>query len=270
MLEIDPKLSFFMSGDLFGLPKGYVEDPQESLLISQKLHGAADEQALKSVILEIEGRFGTLPETCRQFFVPYLTLRLIAKQLMVRRIFYFDPSKRGFTLELHPRSLVSPDLMRDLLKDSRSAADKLSAMESLRTWFIPLSQTAPDLVLEEILKILQSLKNRLLASGVDLRLTGPDLPEFTCSQESAAFFTSFQNTEPFKDLCMSHDSPFSGWGSIREFEREGRCWYRLAKSGTHMIDLEIKSDGLIGEVRPVLPTESYREYKGLWSEKDSL
>jgi hypothetical protein len=56
--------------------------------------------------------------------------------------------------------------------------------------------------------------------------------------------------DTFHNLLELRDGPFGSYGTTQYFNRDGKSWVRMAGALTgHLIDIEIKPDGYMGEIR---------------------
>ena len=71
---------------------------------------------------------------------------------------------------------------------------------------------------------------------------------------------TWQDYDTFDNLLDMHDGPFGSYGLVRRFSEGSREFARMVKAPKpSFVDIEILSDGKIGEIRPVPPLEAFVE-----------
>jgi hypothetical protein len=92
------------------------------------------------------------------------------------------------------------------------------------------------------------------------QLSAEEKRRYNCPRSAIEMVESIKMFDTYSGLLHAHDSSFSEWRTVRTLERSGRCYQRMSKVRQKwMLDLEIKADGYIGELVPVVPEEAFRE-----------
>jgi hypothetical protein len=99
---------------------------------------------------------------------------------------------------------------------------------------------------------------------------GPDGPywerekfnrgSFTASPHRLEGVASWRGQMSFEDLLVERGGPFAGsFDGIDRFQRDGREWVRFCEPMLeYCFDVEVTSDGEMGEIVPVPPEEAWR------------
>ncbi|MBR9911476.1 MAG: transcription-repair coupling factor [Gammaproteobacteria bacterium] len=86
------------------IPEDYLPDVHSRLIIYKRIAGAANDEALRELQVEMIDRFGLLPEPCKTLFKTS-SLKLLAKQLGVRKL---EAGQSGGRIEFDSVTQVDP------------------------------------------------------------------------------------------------------------------------------------------------------------------
>lgn len=125
--EVDPELSFDESA-LIG--EAYVEDVGLRLSLYKRLASAADESQVEDIAVEMENRFGPLPEETLRF----VRLMRIKTELRALRILGCEATSTVVTLHLREDTPLDPGKVLALVKKPRSPFKLTPDMRLTRRW----------------------------------------------------------------------------------------------------------------------------------------
>jgi hypothetical protein len=102
-----------------------------------------------------------------------------------------------------------------------------------------------------------------------IKMDGPDGPywlrkkfdrTFTASERELEIIGSWRGHLSFDDLLVERGGPFAGsFEAIDRFQRDQKEWVRFAHpTYEYCFDVEVTSDGEMGEIVPVPPEEAWR------------
>lgn len=87
-----------------------------------------------------------------------------------------------------------------------------------------------------------------------------DLRPFTFAKFMVDNIESWRDHDTFENILALRDGPFVSFGTVRWFEEGGRRFLRMVEApDSRFVDVEVKPDGMMGEIRPVPPLEAIRE-----------
>lgn len=108
--RIDPEIRLGLSAYL---PESYVADPNQRLVLYQKLAGAESEEVVYEIVDELTDRYGALPPPT-EILIRTMGLRVLLKRLKIELT---DYDGRYLTLAFHAQTPVSPQTIAGLLEN---------------------------------------------------------------------------------------------------------------------------------------------------------
>jgi len=146
-IEIEPELNFMIPAVL---PDTYIPEPSQRLGLYKRISNAADEDALEALKIEIEDRFGKMPDSVL-YLLAIMRIRLIAKRLFVESI---HQEKTRVIYKFHSKTPVPPDaLLQSIKKDPKNYQ-----LTPDFKWVTPLKEIRDEKILEAVYQQLLRLE----------------------------------------------------------------------------------------------------------------
>ena len=143
-IEDETSVSLNLGVDV-SIPQDFITETSQRLRTYKRISSTETEEDLRKIYLEIQDRYGTLPESVENLF-EYARLRQTAEAMHVAGV---DKAKEGLAIKLTEKSLVAPEKLMELVESVDGAAFSPNGILRIPVDEQPLIESARK-VLEEI------------------------------------------------------------------------------------------------------------------------
>ncbi len=116
-IEDEASVSINLGVDV-SIPDDFISETSQRLRTYKRISSAENEEDLRQIYLEIQDRYGKLPESVENLF-EYARLRQTAETMHVISV---DKAKDGIAIKLGEKSQVSPEKLMDLVENTEGSA----------------------------------------------------------------------------------------------------------------------------------------------------